>query len=513
MYDVISEPASLRISDVGRVREVKKSIAKVTGLPNIMNGQLVSFAGGVQGLIVGFTENDILALVMGDETKVRLGGEVYSVREEFRIPVGEGFIGRIINALGDTIDEKGPIASCVVRDASCENTQYAQRNTQYVYYPVFRDAPETMDRSELDSCFETGTKIIDAVIPIGKGQRQLIIGDRMTGKTTICVDAILNQKGKNVVCIYCCIGKSFSSLLKVAQLLKFNNALEYSIIVAATASTTVGEQYLAPYVASAHGEYFMRKGRDVLVVFDDMTKHAWSYRQLSLLLERPPGREAYPGDIYYIHSQLFERAGKLNKESGGGSMTFLPIVDTLQGDVTGYIPSNLISIADGQIYLNSALFFEGFKPAIDFSMSFSTVGGKAQSAILKELSMTVKLEYLQYRELLRLTKLKSGISAEAERKIRRGEAITALLSQDKNVPAAIEELIVLLYALSRGILEELDGVRISGFKRGIWAYIRQNYSGLAQRLRGAGKLSPELRSELDKAFVGYFKDRNQMPER
>jgi len=241
------------------------------------------------------------------------------------------------------------------------------------------------------------------------------------------------------------------------------------------------------------------------VVFDDMTKHAWSYRQLSLLLERPPGREAYPGDIYYIHSQLFERAGKLNKESGGGSMTFLPVVDTLQGDVTGYIPSNLISIADGQIYLNSALFFEGFKPAIDFSMSFSTVGGKIQNAILKELSMTVKLEYLQYRELLRLTKLKAGISAEAERKIRRGEAITALLSQDKNVPVAIEELIVLLYALSRGILDELDGARISGFKRGIWAYIGQNYSGLAQRLRGARKLSPELRSELSGVFVEYFK--------
>jgi F-type H+-transporting ATPase subunit alpha len=494
MYNVISQSPSLRISDVGRVKEVKKSIAKITGLPNIMNGQLVSFAGGVQGLIVGFTEDNILALVMGDETKVRLGGEVRSVREEFRIPVGDGFTGRIINALGDTIDEKGPVA-----------VDGAQALRQNALYPVFCDAPETMDRSELNSCFETGTKIIDAVIPIGKGQRQLIIGDRMTGKTTICVDAILNQKGKDVICIYCCIGKSFSSLLRVAQLLKLNNAFEYSMIVAATASTTVGEQYLAPYVASAHGEYFMRKGRDVLVVFDDMTKHAWSYRQLSLLLERPPGREAYPGDIYYIHSQLFERAGKLNQESGGGSMTFLPIVDTLQGDVTGYIPSNLISIADGQIYLNSALFFEGFKPAIDFSMSFSTVGGRVQSPVLKELSMTVKLEYLQYRELLRLTRLKAGISAEAERKIRRGETIAALLSQDKNVPAAIGELIVLLYALRRGVLEKLDGADILDFKRGIWAHVEKYQSGLARKLSAAGGLSPKLKSELDAALAEYFK--------
>ncbi len=486
MQATFAPSAAIRIKETGKVRAVKKIIARVGGLSNFMNGQLVNFSSGTKGMIVGFQEGDILVLILGEENRVRIGQEVYSAQEELKIPVGEGFPGRIVNALGEPVDGKGPIAG--------------------EHYPIFRDAPETMDRGEADSFLETGTKIIDAIAPISKGQRQLIIGDRMTGKTTVAIDAILHQKGKDLVCIYCCIGKSFSSLLKVVQILKSKAALGHTIIVAATASATVGEQYLAPYSAAALAEYFMYKGRDVLLVFDDMTKHAWSYRQISLLLERPPGREAYPGDIYYIHSQLIERAGKLSKELGGGSITSFPIIDTLQGDITGFIPSNLVSMTDGQIYLSSALFAEGFKPAIDFALSVSIIGSKTQNPILKKLAAGIRLEYAQYKELLRLTKLKSGLTAEAERKIRRGEAISAILAQDKNNPVSITELIILLYALDRKILDELDMAKIVKFKNEIWGYVTKNNPGLAEKLESAKELTAEIGKELDSAFVKYFKE-------
>lgn len=481
--------STISIKEIGRVRAVKKAIAKVGGLSNFMNGQLVELAGGTKGLIVGFKEEEILIIILGDESTVRLGQEVYSREDEFRIPVGEGFIGRVVNPLGEPLDDKGPVS------AGGGKTEH---------YPVFREAPETMDRGDADSPLETGTKMIDAIIPISKGQRELIIGDRMTGKTTICVDAILNQRGKDVVCIYCCIGKSFSSLLRVAQIFKANGAFDYTMIVSATASAVVGEQYLAPYSACALGEYFMYRGKDVLVVFDDMTKHAWSYRQLSLLLERSPGREAYPGDIYYIHSQLISRAGKLNKELGGGSMTFLPIVDTLQGDFTGFIPSNLISMTDGQIYLNSVLFAGGFKPAVDLATSVTIIGTRTQNPILKNLSAAFRLEYAQYRELLRLTKLKAGLTAQAEQIIRHGEAIRTLLAQDRNKPVPAGELIVLLYVLNKKILDDMSADRMSRFKDDIWKYIIKNAPGLAKELGPAKELTGEITKELDKVLVKYF---------
>ena len=476
----------IRIKELGKVKEVKKNIAKISGLSNFMNGQLVNFAGGTKGMIVGFSEGDILVLILGDESKVRIGGEVYSRIEEFKIPVGEKFLGRIVNALAEPCDGKKPIEATM-------------------HYPIFREAPEMMDRGNVDSCLKTGTRIIDAIVPIAKGQRQLIIGDRMTGKTTIAIDAILNQKGKDVICIYCCIGKSFSSLLKVVQVLKQKKVLDYTVVIAATASTSVGEQYLALYSASTLGEYFMHKGKDVLVVFDDMTKHAWSYREISLLLERPPGREAYPGDIYYVHSQLIERAGKLSKELGGGSMTFFPIVDTLQGDVTGFIPSNLISMTDGQVSLNSTLFAESFKPAIDFSMSVSIIGNKIQNPILRDLTKAIRLEYAQYRNLLRLTKLKAGLTKKAKQDIRRGEVLSNILMQDKNSPAPIEELIILLYALDGKILDDLDAGEVKRFKDEIWRYIAKNNPDLAKKLRIAKELTVENKTELKKAFINYFK--------
>ncbi|MDP2905909.1 MAG: F0F1 ATP synthase subunit alpha [Candidatus Omnitrophota bacterium] len=486
MQDTLNSPA-IRIKEAGRVKSVKKIIAAVSGLSGFMNGQLVTFSGGPKGMIVGFWEDEVSVLILGDEAGVRLGQEVYSLPEEFRIPVGEGFLGRIVNALAEPVDGKGPV------------------NPPVEYYPVFREAPGTMERSGALSCLETGTRIIDAIVPLSKGQRQLIIGDRMTGKTTIAVDAILNQRDKGVVCIYCCIGKSFSSLLKVTQLLKFGGALDYTLVVAAPASATTAEQYLAPYAAAALGEYFFYNGRDVLVVFDDMTKHAWAYRQISLLLERPPGREAYPGDIYYIHSQLMERAGRLSRELGSGSMSFFPIADTLQQDVTGFIPSNLISMTDGQIYLNSSMFAEGFKPAVDFSMSVSIIGSKTQNPVLKRLSGGIRLEYTQFKELLRLTKLKSSLSQDVAFKIRRGEVITAIFNQDKNKPAAIAELIVLLYALDRKILDQLEPPKINRFKNEIWQYILAREPELAKKLESAKELTLEIEQVLNSLFVGYLK--------
>ena len=478
------EPSTISLKEIGRVVFVRRIIAGVRGLSSFMNGQLVTFTNGPKGMIIGFEADEVMVLILGDESKVRIGQEVMSVQKEFKIPVGSEFMGRIVNALAEPIDG---------RDLDQSGMEH---------YPVFREAPAAMDRSSADDCLLTGTKIIDAFVPIAKGQRQMIIGDRMTGKTTVALDAIINQKGKNVVCIYCCIGKSLSSLLKAVGLLKLNGALDYTMIVAAPASTPVALQYLAPYSAAALGEYFFDKGQDVLVVFDDMTKHAWAYRQISLLLERPPGREAYPGDIYYIHSQLMERAGKLNQQLGGGSMTFLPIVDTLQQDVTGFIPSNLISMTDGQIYLNSSIFAEGVKPAIDFAMSVSIIGSKVQSPILKKLSGNIRLEYAQYKELLRLTKLKSNFSAEVTLKLRRGEALTAIFTQDKNAPVSIEELFILLYALDKW--KELIYPKIDVFKKGLRTFLGSHARDLAADLKTAAELTPTLTEKMDGLISMYI---------
>ncbi|MEI6631871.1 MAG: F0F1 ATP synthase subunit alpha, partial [bacterium] len=427
------EALDFQVREVGYVESVRKFIVIATGLPSCMNGQIVEFSTGTLGLVMGFTETKVQILVLGDATTIRAGDEVYNKSRSMVIPVSEAFLGRMVNALCQPQDCKGVIEA-------------------KEYFPAFRVAPGVMERVPVKETLETGTLLLDAIIPIAKGQRQLLIGDRLTGKTTVALDAILNQKGKNVVCIYCCIGKPYSSLLKILDILKEKEALDYTIIVTGVASLSTGEQYLAPYTACALGEYFMYKGRDVLAVFDDLTKHAWIYRQISLLLERAPGREAYPGDIFYIHSQLVERAGYLKPELGGGSMTFLPIVDILQGDVTGYIPTNLISMTDGQLYFSTSLFNKGFKPAIDFGLSVSRIGNKAQWPGIKGLSKTLRLDYLQYKELLQMTQLRTtGLSKEAESRLKRGEAINQLIIQDKNKPVALEEQIVYLYALSLGV--------------------------------------------------------------
>ena len=477
---------ALKIREVGQIQEIKKDIAKVEGLTTCMNGQLIDITANSKGMVMGFVNGEISVLLLGKTEEVKVDDKVYSRMEPFKIPVGEKFIGRLVNALAEPLDGKAAIEADD-------------------FYPVFREAPSVLERIPITETFETGILIIDSTIPIGKGQRELIIGDRMTGKTSICTDAMINQKGKDVVCIYCCVGRAYSTLERIVETLKLNGAMDYTIIVSATASCSAGEQYLAPYTACALGEYFMDKGKDVFVVFDDLTKHAWIYRQISLLLERPPGREAYPGDVFYLHSQLMERAAKLSPECGDGSMTFFPIVETLQGDVTGYISSNLVSMTDGQIYLNTALFNEGVKPAVDTGLSVSRVGNKAQCKAMRELSGMLRLEYVQYNELLKVTRFKSGVSDEVALRLKRGEALTHLFAQQKNDPYTLEKEIILLYALRRNVLDMLSRPEIEDFKTRILDYMKAAFPGVLNELSEKKEITPEIKKGLNDVIVAFFK--------
>jgi len=477
---------TLQIREVGEIKEIKKSVARVVGLSSCMNGQLLDITADAKGMIMGFTEDEALILLLGKTEEAKVGDRIYSKMESFKIPVGGGFLGRVVNALAEPLDGKG---SAAVSE----------------YYPLFRDAPSVLERVPITEVFETGLLAIDATIPIGKGQRELIIGDRMIGKSTICIDAIVNQKDKGVICIYCCIGRAYASLAKIIETFKVNGALDYTIVVSATASSPVGEQYLAPYTACALGEYFMDNGKHVFVVFDDLSKHAWSYRQISLLLERSPGRDAYPGDVFYLHSQLMERAGKLNQARGSGSMTFFPIVDTLQGDITGFIPSNLVSMTDGQIYLNAALFSAGFKPAIDLGLSVSRIGNKVQCPAMKELSAMLRLEYIQYNDLVRVTRFKAGISEEVSRALKRGEVVTQLFMQDRNRPYSLEEELILLYALRQNILEVLSKETVERFKKNILNFAQENFSLVLKELQDKKALTQEIKKGLNECLIAFFK--------
>jgi F-type H+-transporting ATPase subunit alpha len=478
---------TFEVHEVGRVLSVRKFIVIATGMPSCMNGQIVEFAKDIKGLVMGFTEDKIQILVLGEATAIRAGDEVYNKGESLNLPASENFLGRIVNALCQPQDGLGPVEA-------------------KGFYPVFRVAPGVMERVPVNQSLETGTLILDAIIPIAKGQRQLLIGDRLTGKTTVAIDAILNQKGKDVICIYCCIGKPYSSLSKTIDILREHGALEYSIIVTGVASLSPGEQYLSPYTACMLGEYFMCMGRDVYVVFDDLTKHAWVYRQISLLLERAPGREAYPGDIFYIHSQLMERAGYLSPENKGGSMTFFPIVDILQGDVTGYVSTNLISMTDGQLYFSTSLFNKGFKPAIDFGLSVSRIGNKAQWEAMRNLSKTLRLDYIQYKELLQMIQLRTtGLSKEAEARIKRGEAINQLIVQDKNKPISMEEQIIYLYVLNRGAMDNLSAEQIKEFKDNILNFIKERDKSFLIKLRSDKKMDEDMTGRLNAYLKEYFK--------
>jgi F-type H+-transporting ATPase subunit alpha len=478
--------AKFAVHEIGIIAAVRECILKVKGLTSCINGQIVEFEQGGKGIVFGFNANEIQVLVLNTQIPLHVGEKVLSKGEFLHLPVGEKFLGRIVDGLCEPVDGQGPIEPDD-------------------HFPVFVDAPGVMDRAPVKETMETGTLLLDAVIPIAKGQRQLLIGDRLTGKTTVAIDAIINQNGRDVVCIYCCIGKTNSSLIKLLNLFNEKNVMPYTIVVSAVASVPMGEQYLAPYTACMLGEYFMKKGKDVLLIHDDLTKHAWVYRQISLLLERAPGREAYPGDIFYIHSQLMERAGYLKDELGGGSMTFLPIVEILQGDVTGYVSSNLISMTDGQIYFSTTLFNKGVRPAIDFGLSVSRIGNKAQWPAMKALSGQLRLEYLQYQELLQMTQLRTtGLSKDAEDRMKRGQAITQLLIQDKNKPISMEAEIMYLFALSMGVLDSLSAADIKKFKDVFVKIVLESYPDLFNEIRASQVLNDSSIEKIYDAMNRYF---------
>jgi len=474
------------IKDIGEIKEIKKSIVKVEGLSHCMIGQLVNLGGGVKGFVMGFDEKEVLTLLLGNAAKLRAGDKVYSEAKPFKMPVGDDFLGRIVTPLCEVLDGKGPVK---------ENA----------FYDMFNEAPSVPDRVPIGDMLVTGIRIIDSTFPIGRGQRQLIIGDRMTGKTTIAVDTILNQKNKNVICIYCCIGRDYPSFEKIISIFQQNGALNYMIVVAGLASLPIGEKYLAPYTAATLGEYFMRSGRDVFVVFDDLTKHAWAYRELSLLLERPPGREAYPGDIFYQHGQLMERAAKLSEKLGAGSMTFFPIADTLHGDIAGFIPTNLISMTDGQIYLNSTLFGEGFKPAIDLGLSVSRIGSKVQPGIMRELTRGMGLDYIRYRELLKTTKLRAALSEDIANRLRHGEKIERIFIQEQNRPSTVAEQLIMFYALKKGMLDILSDAKCEYFKKNILKFAQSKIPDVVKDLEKGEELMKYARAKLDECLQNFLR--------
>jgi F-type H+/Na+-transporting ATPase subunit alpha len=475
----------LRMKEHGVVAEIRQDVVHVTGLTNCMNGQLVNIGESARGVIVGYDPDYVLVLLVEEGAPIKPGDKVITTLDEFRVPVGDAFIGRRVNALAQPFDGGGPIK-------------------ESAYYPIFGKSPSVLERIPLAEVLQTGTKLIDMMKPVGKGQRMLIIGDRMTGKTTVGVDAILNQKGKDVICIYCCIGKAEAAMNKVIEAFDRVGVWDYTILVAATASDPMGQQYLVPYVAASLGEYFMyEKHGDVLVVFDDFTKHAWAYRQISLLLERAPGRDAYPGDIFYIHSQLVERAGKLNSARGSGSMTHLPIVETQQGDVAGYIPSNIISMTDGQIYMSSNLFGEGFKPAIDMGLSVSRIGNRVQWPAMKKMTSMLQLEFVRYKELERLTRIKAGVSGEVEKRLKRGKILEEVLKQDANSPVPMEEQVLALFGLQNGFFTDIEPADVKSRLEGLLKQIRAKRPELLQELVEGKKLTDPLKEGLNEQLAKF----------
>ena len=437
--------APVTSADVGTVLEVGDGIARASGLAGVMANEIVEFENGVHGLAFNLEADNVGIIIMGDYTEIEEGDQVRSTGRIVSVPVGEGLIGRVVNALGEPIDGKGPI-------------QFSG------YRPVERIAPNVVVRKEVDTPVQTGIKAIDAMIPIGRGQRELIIGDRQTGKTALAIDTIINQKGKNLICIYVAIGQKLSSIAQVVATLERYGAMDHTIVVVASASEPAALQYLAPYAGCAMGEEFMEQGKDALIVYDDLSKHAWAYRQVSLLLRRPPGREAYPGDIFYLHSRLLERAAKLHPDYGGGSLTALPIIETQAGDVSAYIPTNVISITDGQIYLESDLFYAGIRPALNVGISVSRVGGKAQVKAMRQVAGKLKLEMAQYRELAAFAQFGSDLDRATRAQLERGMRIQEVLKQPQYEPVPLDHQVMVLFAVTNNYLDDVPVEKIRDFE-------------------------------------------------
>ena len=471
----------LEESETGVVIIVGDGIAKVSGLDNCMAGELVEFPNGSYGMAQNLEEETVSVVILGTDQGIREGDTVKRTGRVVSVPVGEGLIGRVVNALGEPIDGKGPITSSE-------------------YRPIEMPAPGIIDREPVNVPLQTGIKAIDSMIPIGRGQRELIIGDRQTGKTTIATDTILNQKGKDVICIYVAIGQKRSTVAQIVNGLTLGGAMDYTIVVSATASELAPMQYIAPYAGCSMGEYFMNQGKDVLVVYDDLSKHAVAYRAISLLIRRPPGREAYPGDVFYLHSRLLERAAHLSKANGGGSLTALPIIETQAGDVSAYIPTNVISITDGQIYLESELFNAGIMPAVNPGISVSRVGGDAQIKAMKKVSGSLKLLYSQYRELQSFAQFGSDLDADTKARLAQGERIVAVLKQKNGEPVEVAQQVCILYAVTHGFLKDMAVDQIPEFEIRLQSYMENAHPEVLTAIRSTGKLEADTEAALSDAL-------------
>ena len=476
----------INIDDVGTVIEVGDGIARVHGLEQAMAGELLELPNDVYGMVLNLETDSVGVVLLGGETQIKEGDQVKRTGRIMEVPVGEALIGRVVNSLGQPVDGKGPI-----------NTT----ESRVVEY----QAPGIADRQSVSVPLQTGIKAIDSMVPIGRGQRELIIGDRGTGKTAVAIDTIINQKGQNVICIYVAIGQKASTVARVVHTLEEHGAMDYTIVVTASAYDSAPLQYLAPYAGVTMAEYFMYKGQDVLCVYDDLSKHAVAYRAMSLLLRRPPGREAYPGDVFYLHSRLLERAARINKEAGGGSITALPIIETLAGDVSAYIPTNVISITDGQIFLESELFYSGIRPAINAGISVSRVGGSAQIKAMKQVAGRLRLDLAQYRELAAFSQFGSDLDKATKAQLDRGARMTEILKQGQYVPMQVEEQVLSIYIAINGFIDDIALENVTKFEAGFLSFMRNNYPEIAKTIREKKVLDKDLEDAIKKA-VKEFKD-------
>ncbi len=479
--------AAATLTDVGTVVQVGDGIARVHGLTRCMAGELLEFEGGVRAMALNLDADSVGAVLMGEDDQIKEGGKVKRTGTIMSVPVGDAMLGRVVNALGQPVDGKGPINATEFR-------------------PVETNAPGIIERKSVHQPLQTGIKSIDSMIPIGKGQRELIIGDRQTGKTTIATDTIINQKGKDVICIYVAIGQKRSTVSTLVETLTQEGAMDYTIVVAATASEPAPLQYISPYSGCSIGEYFMHKGKDVLVIYDDLSKQAVAYRAVSLLLRRPPGREAFPGDVFYLHSRLLERAAKLDDAYGGGSLTALPIIETQAGDISAYIPTNVISITDGQIFLETELFHSGVRPAVNPGVSVSRVGGNAQIKAMKKVSGTLKLAYSQYRELAAFSQFGSDLDQDTKDRLAMGERIVEVLKQDRNSPVPVEQQVVILYAVTNGLLADIAVEDITRFEAGLADFITSSKPEIYASIVETGELTNENSTAITDA-ISQFKSR------
>lgn len=473
--------AQLEVADVGTVIQVADGIARIHGLENAMQGELLEFPGEVYGMVLNLEEDNVGAVLLGSQRNINEGDTVKTTGRVVEVPVGDAMLGRVVNALGQPIDGKGPI----------ETDKYRQ---------IERVASGVISRKSVDTPLQTGIKAIDSMIPIGRGQRELIIGDRQTGKTAIAIDTIINQKGQNVKCIYVAIGQKASTVASIVKTLEEFGAMAYTTVVASTASELAPLQYIAPYSGCAIGEEWMENGQDVLVVYDDLSKHAAAYRTLSLLLKRPPGREAYPGDVFYLHSRLLERAARLSEKLGGGSLTALPIIETQAGDVSAYIPTNVISITDGQIYLETEMFNAGFRPAINAGLSVSRVGGAAQIKAMKKIAAPIRVELAQYRELAAFSQFGSELDADTTEKLAQGERIREMLKQPQYQPMPVEKQVMIIYAATKKYLLDIPVEDVLTFEKALFEYVDTKYPEIPEAIRTEKVMSEEIEAKLVKAI-------------